>query len=210
MTKVLLTYHTYDGQTAKIAHHLAGGLRARRLEVDEFEAKHAPPPDGYDVVVAGDSIRYERHSRALTRYLVRHRDALAAVPVALFQVSMTSAHHGAEHDAESDRLVTRLLDRTGLRPECVAAFAGALRYSHYGWVTQRVMRRIARREGNATDMTRDHEYTDWRSVETFADEIASLASIDDGDSGDVKRTPGRTHFEGGHGMFGIGTTLVVQ
>jgi menaquinone-dependent protoporphyrinogen oxidase len=65
-------------------------------------------------------------------------------------------------------MLARLVDRTGLRPSRTAAFAGALRYSEYGWVTQRVMRSIARREGNATDMTRDHEYTDWEAVEQFA------------------------------------------
>jgi len=179
MTKILLTYYSHDGQTAKISHHLAGRLRARRLDVDEVDVKHAPPPAGYDVVVAGDSIRLGRHSRALTRYLRRHREALGRLPVALFQVSMTSAQHDAEHDAESDRLLARLLDRTGLRPRCTAAFAGALRYTHYGWVTQRVMRSIARREGNATDMTSDHEYTDWRVVEAFAVEVESLASADE-------------------------------
>jgi menaquinone-dependent protoporphyrinogen oxidase len=176
MTKILLTYHSHDGQTTKIAGHLKLRLREHGLEVDDVEAGHAPPPDGYDAVVVGDSIRLGRHSRSLTRYLRRQRDALQRVPVALFQVSMTSATHDAEHAAESERLLARLVDATGLRPAVTAAFAGALRYSEYGWVTQRVMRSIARREGNATDMTRDHEYTDWQAVDAFAAEVAKLAS----------------------------------
>jgi menaquinone-dependent protoporphyrinogen oxidase len=175
MTKLLIAYHSHDGQTTKIAGHLALRLRERGLDVDEFAARHAPSPEGYDVVVVGDSIRLGRHSRQLTRYLRRHRDALGHVPVALFQVSMTSAGHDAEHVAESDRLLRQLVERTGLQPSRTAAFAGALRYSEYGWVTQRVMRSIARREGNATDMTRDHEYTDWSAVDAFAVEVASLA-----------------------------------
>jgi menaquinone-dependent protoporphyrinogen oxidase len=175
MTKILLAYHSHDGQTTKIAGHLALRLRELGLEVDGVEARHAPRPDGYDVVVVGDSIRLGRHSRALTRYLRRHREALEQLPVALFQVSMTSAGHDAEHVAEAERLLARLVDRTGLQPRRRASFAGALRYSEYGWVTQRVMRSIARREGNATDMTRDHEYTDWEEVDAFAAEVASLA-----------------------------------
>ena len=146
MPKILLTYHSHDGQTTKIAGHLALRLRERGLDVDDVEARHAPPPDGYDVVVAGDSIRLGRHSRQLVRYLRRHREVLERVPLTVFQVSMTSAQHDAEHDAESDRLMATLLDRTEVHPRLTVAFAGALRYSEYGWVTQRVMRSIARRE----------------------------------------------------------------
>ena len=121
MTKLLIAYHSHDGQTTKIAGHLALRLRERRLDVDEFEARHAPPPDGYDVAVVGDSIRLGRHSRQLTRYLRRHREALGRVPVALFQVSMTSAGHDTEHAAESDRLLRQLVERTGLQPARTAA-----------------------------------------------------------------------------------------
>jgi menaquinone-dependent protoporphyrinogen oxidase len=172
MTKILIAYHSHDGQTTKIAGHLALRLRERGFDVEEFEARHAPTPDKYDVVVVGDSIRLGRHSKALTRYLRRHREVL-------FQVSMTSAGHDAEHVAEANRLLARLVERTGLHPSRTAAFAGALRYSEYGWVTQRVMRSIARREGNATDMTRDHEYTDWQTVDAFAAEVASLAPTEE-------------------------------
>ena len=179
MTKLLLVYHSHDGQTTKVAGHLALRLRERGLEVDDVEARHAPPPDGYDAVVVGDSIRLGRHSRALTRYLRRHREALWSVPVAVFQVSMTSARHDTAHDAEAHRLMRRLVEGTGLQPALTMTFAGALRYSEYGWVTKRVMRSIARREGNATDMTQDHEYTDWGAVDAFAAEVASLVPADE-------------------------------
>ena len=35
------------------------------------------------------------------------------------------------------------------------------------------MRRIARKEGASTDMTRDHEFTDWAGVVRFSEEIAA-------------------------------------
>jgi menaquinone-dependent protoporphyrinogen oxidase len=178
MTKILVAYHSYDGQTAKIAHHLGDRLRALDLVVDVVDAADAAAPDRYDVVVAGDSIRLGRHSKALVRYLRRHHDALGQLPLALFQVSMTSAREDDEHAAEAQRLVEQLVTKADLQPGVVATFAGALPYTSYGWITRRVMRSIARREGNATDTSCDHEYTDWSAVDRFADAVAALTAAE--------------------------------
>jgi menaquinone-dependent protoporphyrinogen oxidase len=179
MMKILLAHHSHDGQTTKVAQRIAERLRASGLVVVDVDVDDAPAPDGYPVVILGDSIRLGRHSRALVRYLRHHHEALAHRPVALFQVSMTSAGTDAEHAAEAQRLVEQLVKKADVQPRLVAAFAGVLRYPSYGWVTRRVMRSIARREGNATDTTRDHEYTDWHAVDRFADEVAALASMRD-------------------------------
>ena len=65
-----------------------------------------------------------------------------------------------------------------------ATFAGALRYSRYGWLKRRLMRSIARREGGDTDTSRDHVYTDWDAVDRFAvdilrvtDEVAGRSTV---------------------------------
>jgi menaquinone-dependent protoporphyrinogen oxidase len=176
MTKILVAYHSHDGQTAKIAQRIGERLRAPDVVVDVVEAADASAPDRYDVVVVGDSIRLGRHSKALVRYLRRHHEALRRVRVALFQVSMTSARSDEAHHAEAQRLVEQLVTKGDLKPRVVATFAGALSYTRYGWITRRVMRSIARREGNTTDTSRDHEYTDWTAVDQFADEVAALSA----------------------------------
>lgn len=61
---------------------------------------------------------------------------------------------------------------TGWRPDEVAAFAGALKYSEYGPLTRVVMKRVARRYGGDTDTSRDYEYTDWDEVAAFAARVA--------------------------------------
>jgi menaquinone-dependent protoporphyrinogen oxidase len=178
MTKILVTYHSHDGQTAKIAEHVAERLRSHHADVDVVNVERAPEPTSYDVAVVGGSIRFSRHSRAVVRWLRRHQQVLGRMPVALFQVSMTSARTDARHTTESERLVEQLAAQTHVHPQVVGLLAGALRYTQYGWVTRRVMRSIARREGNATDLTRDHEYTDWAEVDRFADQVAALAVVD--------------------------------
>jgi menaquinone-dependent protoporphyrinogen oxidase len=173
--RILLAYHSDEGQTAKIAGHITAALRDRGVVVEVATAEDDPSPAGFDVVIVGDSIHMGRHSRSLRRWLTRHADELDTVPLALFQVSLTSATDDAEHDAEAHGLVDRLLEATGIDPAVVGLFAGALAYTRYGWLKRSVMRRIAAAQGDDTDTSRDHEYTDWDAVEQFARDAHALA-----------------------------------
>lgn len=176
MTKILVVFHTSEGQTQRIAERVAGVLRELGDTVDVHDVTGAPVPDAFDAVVVGDSIHVVHHSKALTRYLHDHVVALNARPTALFQVSLTSANPDEEHTATAQRMVHELLERTGFDPDLVGLFAGALVYTQYGWLKRRVMREIVRREGGDTDMTHDHEYTDWPAVEQFARDVHAVVT----------------------------------
>jgi len=172
--RALVVFHTVEGQSARVATAIATELWSRGIDADVWDIAKAPAPDGYDGVVVGDAIRMEHHSRELRRYLRARHDALASRPLGLFQLSLTSANDDAEHTATAQRLADELVAELDLHPDVVALLAGRLAYSKYGWFTRRVMRRISRREGGSTDMTHDHEYTNWEAVEQFADEFARV------------------------------------
>ncbi len=174
MTKILVVFHTSEGQTARIAEHVAAVLRELGDEVAVHDVAGAPSPDDYDGVIVGDSIHGTHHSKALTRYVHDHVAVLNKLPAALFQVSLTSVNPDDEHTASAQGLVRELLERTGFDPDLVGLFAGALVYTQYGWFKRRVMRVIARREDGDTDTSHDHEYTDWQSVEQFARDVHKL------------------------------------
>jgi menaquinone-dependent protoporphyrinogen oxidase len=173
--RVLIGYHTVQGQAAKIAERIAQVLRDDAVSVDVASLDSAPPPEGYDAVVLGDSIHVVKHSRELKRYLRDHEELLAGLHTALFQVSLTSTNPDEEHTATARSLVQDLLDDTGFDPDVVGMFAGNLAYTRYGWLKKRAMRAIVKREGGSLDMSHDHEYTDWDAVEHFAHDVASLA-----------------------------------
>ena len=173
-TRVLVAFHSVDGQTAKIAQRIAETMRAEGADVEVRDVDDAPPPGEFDLAVVGDSIRMH-HSRALRHYVERHVEALNAMPAALFQVSMTSATDDAEHEALARKKVSELLDDAGFDPDAVGMFAGALQYTKYGWITRRVMKSISAKEGRATDTTQDFEYTDWDAVDEFARAVLALA-----------------------------------
>jgi len=176
MSRILIAFHTVEGQTARIAEHLAAELRQQGDDVDVYDVEHAPMPDGYDAVIVGDSIHATNHSRALTRYLKANAAQLNAKPSALFQVSLTSTNPDDEHTAAAQKLVHELLERTGYEPDAVALFAGALVYTQYGWLKRHVMHAIVKREGGDLDMSRDYEYTEWEAVDRFAADVHAIAS----------------------------------
>ena len=176
--KILVVYHTVEGQTGRIAERIASVLRTTGNRVDIATVDEAPAPAEFDAVVAGDSIHAEHHSRTLVHYLKEHAAVLNEMPTALFQVSLASTNPDEEHTATAQRWVHDLLGMTGFEPDIVGLFAGALVYTQYGWFKRRVMRAISRREGGDTDMTRDHEYTDWRAVEQFARDLHELVQAD--------------------------------
>jgi menaquinone-dependent protoporphyrinogen IX oxidase len=69
--------------------------------------------------------------------------------------------------------------QTGFHPSRVWPVAGALMYSEYGALVRFVMRRIAKRAGQSTDTTHDHEYTDWKGLHCFVDALMTELEEDD-------------------------------
>ena len=103
-------------------------------------------------------------------------DALNAKPSALFQVCLASANPDEQHTAAAHELVVDLTERTGLDPDAVGMFAGALVYTQYGWFKRHMMRAIVKHEGGDLDMSKDYEYTDWDAVIAFAEHVDAIVN----------------------------------
>jgi menaquinone-dependent protoporphyrinogen oxidase len=82
----------------------------------------------------------------------------------------------ANRTAEAAGYVETFLDETGWEPDRVATYAGALRYSEYGFLERAVLKRIVREFTGDTDTSRDYEYTDWDAVAAFAGDVAALVA----------------------------------
>lgn len=169
--RILIAFHTTEGQTEKIADRIAEVLRGDGMSVDVDTADSAPAPDDYDGVVIGGSIHAGRYASALSDYVKANVAALNAMPSALFQVSLTSANPDEQHTMAAHRMTQEMLDDTGFDPDLVAMLAGAVVYTKYGWIKRRIMKAIVAAEGGDTDATHDHEYTDWDAVEHFARDV---------------------------------------
>ena len=175
MPSILVCYGTGEGQTGKVADRIADELGADGHDATAVNVTEVDPDldlDDFDAVLVGASIHATRHQKAVRTFVVAHRDALVRKPTGFFQVSLSSADEGGE--AEAVGYVDDFVEATDWHPDRIGLFGGALRFSQYGFLVRAMMNRIARRAYPEADASGDVEFTDWESVEAFADDFAAF------------------------------------
>ena len=187
MRTVAVLYATREGQTRRIAEHVAATLRTRGFLVDVLEIAQDLPADfgltRYAASVVAASVHVGKHEREMVEFVKKHRAELERMPSAFLSVSLSEA--GAEDAsasperreraaANANSMIGAFLRETGWNPTHVHPVAGALLYRQYGTIVRLVMRFIAKQAGATTDTSRDHEYTSWQALDRFADELALL------------------------------------
>lgn len=169
MIPVLIAYSTTEGHTAKVAQFMADalageGYRADLVDVGSTQAGLVQPL--YAAAIVGGSVHMGRHAADLSRFLKANAEWLAAVPLAVFSVSLTAAREDAASRAAAQERIDDLLGGTGLVPVQSCRIAGALRFGEYGVVKRALARSAARDLGAAQGA--DVEFTDWDHVRQFA------------------------------------------
>jgi len=201
MKPVLILYATREGHTRRIARHLAGFLQGRGIAAETVDAAHVPngfPLPRYCAAVIAASVHCGVHEREIIRFVKDHVDALNRMPAALLSVSLSEA--GAEDRkslparraraaADVQRMIDGLLQETGWHPGRIKAVAGALLFTKYNFLLRFVMRRISRQAGGATDISKDHEYTDWKALDDVIDEFVQAIPTVEPAKGATQRVP---------------------
>lgn len=176
MSKLAVLYATTEGQTMKIASHIAQRVRdgGHEVELHHVDALDAFDASRFDGVLLGGSIHEGHYQRYFVRWIAKHKDDLARRPTALFTVCLAINSPHEEERAQAQRFPQQLTERTKLRLDRSAVFAGALKYTQYSWLKRALMKQIAKHEGGSIDTTKDHEYTSWPEVDAFADGFVEL------------------------------------
>jgi menaquinone-dependent protoporphyrinogen oxidase len=185
MATIAVLYATREGQTRKVAEHVAGVLRDQRsLQVEVHNAAKLPRDFQLaraSAVLLAASLHAGTHEREMVSFVKRNREALARLPTALISVSLSEAtvegaayppekREQARHDVAM--AIERFCKSTQFRPTHIQPVAGALMFSKYSPLIRFVMRRIAKAAGGSTDTRRDHEFTDWPTLTQFATRFA--------------------------------------
>jgi menaquinone-dependent protoporphyrinogen oxidase len=176
MANIYIPYGTVEGQTAQIAEYIAELIRAHGHLADAVDLKRSGDtlPEGYDGVIVAASVHMGKHEGHVMDFVKKNRTELERLQSALVSVSL--AAHGDEENAEG--YVEKFEEETGWRPAHVGLFAGALLYTHYGFIKKHVMKKIASDKGSLdTDTSRDYVYTEWDGVQRFTEDfLARLAA----------------------------------
>lgn len=149
MNRVLVCYASGTGCTKGVAEWIGATLErtGARVDVKPFGSSD---PDGYDAVVAGSGTRAGSWHPAAKRWMARHASTLKTKPLALFTVGIAMAH-GVEKTAETLGVTDRLLEKTGLQPRGIGAFAGWYEPQRLSRIERRIMRMAKSPEGDFRD-----------------------------------------------------------
>jgi len=176
--KVLIVYATSEGQTRKIARYMEEVLQSANYQVAVANANDEPPsPETFDIVFIGASVHVHAYQNAIKHYVKENVVALNHMPSAFFSVSMAVASYIKEEHDEAHNIAVEFLDETSWFPHETKHIAGALKYTKYNYFKKMVMRMITKKEGGAIDTSKDHEYTNWGDVKTFALNFANKIEL---------------------------------
>ena len=196
MKQVVVYFATRNGQTQRIAAHVAALMREQGFSVEVQQVKGAEcelSPGRYHGAVLAAPVHIGRHLPEFTQFVKDHISALYSLPTAFISVSLSQA--GAENIESSPekrsrakeevrRIIDEFVDRTGWHPTAVSPVAGALAYTKYNPLIRFVMRWIARKEGASTDTSCDHEFTDWRALDRFVHQFSRGIELPTGSTTD--------------------------
>jgi menaquinone-dependent protoporphyrinogen oxidase len=170
--KVLIMYGSTEGQTRKIASFLKEEAVKLGHVVTLADATDKPPlPEGFDLVLIGASVHMHKYQSAVVHYVKKNAAALNKTKSGFFSVSMAAASGDTESRLELEEVTAAFLKETGWTPAQTEQVAGALLYTQYDFFKKLIMRLIARRKGENTDTSTDHEYTDWVKLNAFLEKM---------------------------------------
>lgn len=174
----LIVFASHEGQTEQIAERIQRRLREHSIPSDVLDVVQHPATEihveSYDAVLIGSPMHYGRHDPRIRFFIEHNLASLHGIPTAFFSVSLASASKKRKDRVVAKRLANEFLQSTHWAPSMMDCFAGALKYSKYGWLKRQVMHRIALKAGAETSFAEDYDYTDWQRVNEFADRFATL------------------------------------
>lgn len=170
--KLFIGYATTEGQTRKIARHVADRLVDMGHSVELAPVGDAGPVDlgRFDGVILAGSLHVGQYQKALSEFAAEQAEALNAMPSLLLSVSLAAAGRDAEEWRSLGTILSDFTEATGWTPGQVAQVAGAYTPSRYDVFRRFAMRRIIARKDPEADLDWDKEYTDWEALEATLSE----------------------------------------
>ncbi len=167
--KLLIGYATKEGQTRKIARHIADMVADAGHAVELLALEDADDVElsRFDTILLAAPIHAGHYPKAISTFVSNNADALAGQKTGFVSVSLAASGHDAEDWRGLDDIVGDFCAATGWTPAETKHVAGAYAPSQYDILTGFIMRRIIAKKDPDADPNEDKEYTDWHDLNAW-------------------------------------------
>lgn len=166
-SKILIAYASRAGSTGEVAEAIGEVLCDAGAAADVRLAKDVADVSLYRATVVGSAIYMGRWMSDAVKFVKRHRDPLARMPVAYFAVCLTMK----DDTEESRRTVAAYLDpvREMVQPVTEGLFAGRLDYSKLSFLYRLIVKTMG---------VPEEDYRNWETIRAWARELVQqLGSV---------------------------------
>ena len=156
---ILIAYASRLGSTAEVAQAIADEIGAVALWIGDIDSLA-----GYDAVIIGSAIRYDKWLPEATGFVDTHHSTLQTMPVAAFLTCLTLSHKSPKALQQATRYaesIATTLPHT--RAADIGQFAGVLDYSKMPRRARLLVRLIF-----AFLRVPEGDYRDWQAIRTWA------------------------------------------
>ena len=174
MSESLIIYSSTDGHTKTICLEILNSLKSKDLvEIISLEKVETFDLNKYEKIIIGASIRYGRHNKKVTDFIIKNKNILDLKKTAFFSVNVV-ARKEEKSTPERNPYVLNFLKKTNWKPNKLSVFAGKVDYPNYNFINKIVIRFIMMITKGPTDINNSYEFTNWENVRKFAKEVEKL------------------------------------
>ena len=170
MQRFLVAFAALDGQTDKIAHHIARKLEDARFLVrliDMSAGETEAGADSCDAVILAASAYRQHFDSGLSAFILRHGEVLRRCPSAFVPVSLAAASHDPAEKSAIDEVARQFLSQVGWAPDEVFHVAGAIGERSSSLLNGTVLEALFEPVTDEPESPRELELTDWDALDKF-------------------------------------------
>jgi menaquinone-dependent protoporphyrinogen oxidase len=166
MAKILIAYASKQGSTAEIAQAIAKELQATGHDADAADVTKIASLGSYGAVVIGGPMYMGHIDPRVGKFVKRHAEGLANLPVAGFVVCLAAASKDPEGMAWAEKALKKAL--APVQPVTEAIFAGKLDPDKLSWFQRWMIKRVNSPVG---------DFRDWAAIAAWARELPGKMNV---------------------------------